>query len=469
MKKLMFIAAVLAAGISSADVNPPTNEPSGYSPSAVPSGITSPAVMPGMINFQGLLRDPATGNLYADGVYTLECRLFTAISGTKAIWGARYDAYVREGYFNIMLGEVGTKLSGDITYKEPTDLWKALWYNGSNQSLFLGVTPWQGPDGQFLADDDRVEISPRQQLLAAPFALRAHKAQYADTAVKDFSVPGDLRVFGQIKTSDGKVFGIPNVASSDESLDLGSTDSPPQTNLKGKEVVIESGEALNINPGTDATFTLKAGKSLTVTDGSVGVSNAPEFSVNADRINLMSGPVGSSQFGINIAKSSVPKEGNKVSVDGDMIELIEKSNVGDKLQSRVSLSSKTVNIDGNVKCKGSYSGTARSPVVFRSVVIKLDANQTQTSGSLKSLIGDWVLDYKWSIAGYTFLEEGLNETQWRSPELRRLRCNGWVVEIGLDGHSSKSRKFRIQVMGVASQWCDDNRADPDDEYTNYED
>ena len=246
MKKLMFIALALAAGISFA---------ADYSPSSLPANTNQPDVMPGMVNFQGLLRDPATGNVYANGLYDLECRIYTSVSSSaKPLWGAKYQAYVRDGYFNIMLGSSANELSG-CTYKS-TELWKALWYDTQNRELYLGVTPWQRANGSTIEDaKDRVEVLPRQQLLASPFSFRAHKAQYADAATGNFTVKGDLSVNGQI-LNNGKSFGLKNVTATDEAITVGAnTASPDKTTMQGRTVNIESGDGLNLTAGGDATVT----------------------------------------------------------------------------------------------------------------------------------------------------------------------------------------------------------------------
>lgn len=449
MKKLMFIAVVLAAGISFA---------ADYSPSGLPANTNQPDVMPGQVNFQGLLRDPATGSPYADGIYTLECRLYAGLTGTKAIWGAKYQAYVREGYFNIMLGSTGTPLSG-CTYQNPTDLWKALWYSGDNRELYLGVTPWQGADGQTIADaDKRKEITPRQQLLAAPFALRAQKAQYADAAVKNFNVPGDLTVSGQIKNSDGTAFGLKNIKTDDTGIEIGtSTTAPSKTVMQGEDVAITSGDELNLNPGGEMKVTLAAGKTMTVegSGGHVHFNNFNTFDATADFFSAYSGSIylgwdksGKDQYGIRISDGE-----ECVRLSAPSIDLRASEKDGSKSDAYLGLGGGEIFGEGDVRWKNSAKNF-KSPIVFRTVLIELPKDATQVSKSIATLIGDGsvsVSDYAWSVAGYTFVKANENESQWRSPELRRMRCRGVNLELGVDAYVGVPRFWRVQLMGVSEE------------------
>lgn len=166
---------------------------------AVPSSVTQN--VPYQMNYQGYLADPSTGTAYADGVYTLECRIWKSASSTSAsdcLWGGKYSVYVKGGYFNIMLGDsaaVAVTTSPSPTYGNAY-LWKALWNDtsASPNVRFLGVTPFQDKNGATISQP--TEIRPRQQLLTAPFAFRAQAAQYADQSYSAFNVPGALTVGG---------------------------------------------------------------------------------------------------------------------------------------------------------------------------------------------------------------------------------------------------------------------------------
>ena len=154
---------------------------------------------PKLMNYQGYLANPSTGAAYTDGIYQLECRLYRQASGGTAIWGGRYSVYVKGGYFNLMLGDTSATNLG-YTYAN-NDLWRALWSDtavavASRNDLWLGVTPLQGPTGASISSP--TEISPRQQLLAGPYAFRAQASEYANQSYSGFTVNGKLTVTGSL-------------------------------------------------------------------------------------------------------------------------------------------------------------------------------------------------------------------------------------------------------------------------------
>ena len=195
---------------------------------AVPSTATQN--VPGKMNYQGYLRDPSTGNAYADGIYTLDCRIYSNDMGGTPLWGGRYSAYVKDGYFNIMLGDENATQNLDdmsgITYTGAANLWKALWgANSTDCKRFLGVTPLQ--DANHAVISSPTEIMPRQELLTAPFAFRAQSAQYASEAKENFTVGGNLTVngtttfSGAINASTGTQ-SIGPIRASSSSVNLGN-------------------------------------------------------------------------------------------------------------------------------------------------------------------------------------------------------------------------------------------------------
>ena len=171
---------------------------------AVPASRT--AVTPGIINYQGRLTDP-NGDPYSNGVYTIEFRLYEAATGSGAgLWGCAYSVYIKDGYFNVMLGGTGgSALTNTPTYG-PTELWKALWYDSAAPAKandrYLGIKVTSGDDPAL--PDPPVEAFPRQRLLSAPFAERAQMANYARAAIDTFTIPSTLTVSGTV-TAAGAV------------------------------------------------------------------------------------------------------------------------------------------------------------------------------------------------------------------------------------------------------------------------
>jgi hypothetical protein len=134
----------------------------------------SPGVSP-VLNYQGRLTDPTSGEPVADGSYTMVLRLYDVASGGTSLWAETKDVEVQGGIFSTALGDT-----------------KAL-----DQSMFDGQTLWLGikvgTDG---------EATPRQRLVPVAYALSL--------------APGAL-----ISTTSGSPALAVSNAGSGEALDLG--------------------------------------------------------------------------------------------------------------------------------------------------------------------------------------------------------------------------------------------------------
>lgn len=126
---------------------------------------------PNVVNYQGKLLNSSGANV-SDGTYTVQFKLYGAATGTTFLWGASYTVVVSAGYFNVMLGEGGSAISG-ATYTAVSD---AL---GATSTPYLGVTITADSNGSI---SNPSEITPRLRFLSSPYALIAAKSKYADTA-----------------------------------------------------------------------------------------------------------------------------------------------------------------------------------------------------------------------------------------------------------------------------------------------
>lgn len=242
---------------------------------AVPTSTTK--FVPDKMNYQGYLANPSSGAAYMDGIYQLECRLYRTQSGGTAIWGGRYSVYVKDGYFNIMLGD-SSAIDLGYTYAN-ADLWRALWYDSAaseKNNLWLGVKPLQGPTGSTLTSPS--EISPRQQLLAAPYAFRAHAAEYAEQSIGAFKVNGALTVTGSVTFPSAYTLPFVKVQSSPKQLTLGGTsNSATNPSVYNYASNMYNYAYYNMNFSTTSgniKFTVPSGKSLQVANNSLAVTNA---------------------------------------------------------------------------------------------------------------------------------------------------------------------------------------------------
>ncbi|MFH2124145.1 MAG: phage tail protein [Pseudomonadota bacterium] len=109
--------------------------------------------VPPLINYQGTLTD-ATGHPITNGSKKLSFNIYDAATDGTLIWGPQVfnTVPVINGLFNVILGttDTGGRLIADAF---------------GSENRFLGVTV-----------DDGTEITPRQQVLSAPFAVQAKKA-----------------------------------------------------------------------------------------------------------------------------------------------------------------------------------------------------------------------------------------------------------------------------------------------------
>ena len=149
----------------------------------IPDGHPEPAVA-GFV-YQGALRD-AQGFALAEKRRTVEIRLYAQAAGGTSLWGRKHDVLLDDaGLFLVQLSDdAGTPVDGD----PGTPLADVLARN-AGVPLFAGVT----------VAGAGAEISPRQKLLPAPFALLASDAS---AARGDFAVAGALSAEGLVVSDE---------------------------------------------------------------------------------------------------------------------------------------------------------------------------------------------------------------------------------------------------------------------------
>ena len=233
----------------------------------VPSSITQ--FTPNMMNYQGHLYDAEHWSDYADGTYDIQCRIYASETGGTALWGGRYSVYVKGGYFNIMLGDSSGSNIGGATYTN-NQIWKALW---ENNDLWLGVTVEQDYMNNPISPSSQREFTPRQRLLAGPYAFRAQAAQYANASYGDFTVGGSLLL--------GSTWTLGSLLKYDGSaLTLGVTDgttptsSSPSVDVKAKSISANANGGIDLK-SNNGNVSLKVGSSKSITmEGNVGITGA---------------------------------------------------------------------------------------------------------------------------------------------------------------------------------------------------
>ena len=132
--------------------------------------------VPSLINYQGRLTD-ASGNPLPNGTYGVAFRLWSkkaaTDSGNLLIWGQEYNVAVQSGVFNVILGASG---GTPITNAAVNDLNFAF----TEPDRFIGLTITRNTNGPIA---NPIEIVPRQQVLASPYAVTASFASTAQNVI----------------------------------------------------------------------------------------------------------------------------------------------------------------------------------------------------------------------------------------------------------------------------------------------
>lgn len=402
-----------------------------FAHAAVPSSITQS--VPGKMNYQGYLQDVAGGYAYQDGVYTLDCRIYNSETGGTCLWGGRYRAYVKNGYFNIMLGDENSTQGLDdmsnVTYTNAGDLWKALWgANDTDTTRYLGVTVHQDASGYDV--ENPTEIMPRQQLLTSPFAFRAQSAKYASESMGDFTVGGNLTVNGTTTFS-----GTINAQSGTQQI------GPIRAN------------ATNINLGngyTAATADTKA----SIPTYLYGVANylyfysyySMNFKPTAGHINF-----------------TVPSGYDmKVTGAGDFISDVPVNTIGGSGATTISGSSTTIksasgsqviaNANG-ILGKGALTwmntrmGSYQTPFQVKKMTFTINAS---TTGANEATIAE-NNDYVWMVVGTEVSNNSVTPLMARA-----FPNNGhtkWTLRYGLKNGTSSAVTMTVTVLGINSSMC----------------
>ncbi len=120
----------------------------------------SPSVPP-LINYQGTLTG-AGGQPIPNSTKMLEFKIYDAASGGIMVWGPQIfnSVPVINGQFNVILGTT------DTSGRSIADAF-------NSNERFLGIT----------VDDSETELTPRQQILSAPYSLQAGRSRIADNVV----------------------------------------------------------------------------------------------------------------------------------------------------------------------------------------------------------------------------------------------------------------------------------------------
>jgi hypothetical protein len=162
--------------------------------------------VPAAINYQGKLTD-SEGHPLPAGYYDVEFRIWdhaTLDGESDYIWGRVFSLNVASnGMFNVLLSNAG----GELTKPNATGKVSSLLDAFESDKRYLGLSISRTPEG---AVSSPVEISPRQQLVTAPYAIHAHQASLATIATysanagsaTNASLAYNTTRFGNFNTND---------------------------------------------------------------------------------------------------------------------------------------------------------------------------------------------------------------------------------------------------------------------------
>lgn len=240
--------------------------------------------VPSMINYQGLLRDDA-GAAVTSGAYIIEFRIWDHGTGGDVLWGREYPVHVMDdGMFNVVLGDGG----GDLTPAVTNALESAF----DGEERYLGLTVIDTPSG---AVTDPQEISPRQRLLSAPYALRSYETDHADELGDNvaYAAGSSMIVLGALTVSNSMTVGGDITVSSAHSINAKTYTVTDGTLTYGS---MEGGSG-TLGQGVAAQFTRITGSNAdlelrTTTAGNVSLYAKDNVVIDSvDGVTQIKGPV----------------------------------------------------------------------------------------------------------------------------------------------------------------------------------
>ena len=184
--------------------------------------------VPQLMNYQGILIDPATGEPVTDNTYTITFSLYTLSSGGSALWSESHNVDTKNGLYSVLLGS--------ITTLTPTIL--------TGPEIYLWVKVGGDP-----------EMTPRKRIVSVAYSIVSEDADKLDgkhaSAFADTNHHHDSRYYAkaELNTSDGDP---PNQGSN--RINCGPVPSDKDSRFRGNDVLF--------NVSNNTVIPAKAGISL---------------------------------------------------------------------------------------------------------------------------------------------------------------------------------------------------------------
>ena len=231
--------------------------------------IAQTPTVPTLMSYQGRVTDTA-GVLIGNTTpvnRSVTFRLYTASTGGNAIWAEVQTATISGGEFSVLVGN-GTGLSGfpgpSAPAVQPYKTLSDIINTATTSSLYLGLTV---DDGNSSTVDS--EISPRQQIVSAAFAMRSRVAETVASA----SVTSSMISDGAVTTNTILAGAVNNAKIADLSVNTAKLADATITTAKIADANVTTAKLVNGSVTTDK-----------ILDGAVTTVDLATGSVNSDKI-----------------------------------------------------------------------------------------------------------------------------------------------------------------------------------------
>jgi len=226
------------------------------------------ANVPQEINYQGYLTD-LDGNPVPDDDYNISFAIYSALSGGSSLWSESQTVTVTDGIYNVLLGQ----------NPFPPDL-----FDGD---LYLGITV-----------EADTEMTPRQKITSTAFAMKAEKADDAETLDQmdstEFSASTHGHPFSEL-TGTASDPQIPNNITINYAANAGSAGSAGNADTVDNQHASDfapsshshDGSAINSGTITDARIAASIARNSEIMPTVLG-SDGPGSGLNADFLDGLS-------------------------------------------------------------------------------------------------------------------------------------------------------------------------------------
>ena len=269
--------------------------------------------VPALVSYQGRVTDN-TGTLIGSTApvnRTVEFRLYTVGSGGDPIWAESQVVTISAGEFSVLIGN-GTGISGltgpSAPAATPFRTFAAALNSSGSAALYLGVTVDDGNAGT-----NDIEISPRQQLVAGPFALRAGVAESVANAAITSGMIGDSQIAsGALQTSAVTTTKVADAAINSAKIADGA--------ILAVDLASAAVTADKIDASTVGLWSVSGANVFRAAgNAGLGTSNAAfplTFAAgNGDKVSFAGGSAGAAHLGIGVQGGVLQFHSDTVSSD----------------------------------------------------------------------------------------------------------------------------------------------------------